>query len=62
MVVEQFLNYLRYERNMSPLTAQNYGNDLRAFEEYFKNLDNHLSWESVDTDIIRNWMESMMDK
>lgn len=62
MMIEQFLNYLRYERNKSPLTAQSYGKDLRAFEAYFKNLDSHLSWQSVDADVIRGWMESMMDK
>ena len=62
MMIGQFLNYLRYERNKSPLTVQSYGEDLMAFEAYFKNLDNHLSWQSVDTDVIRGWMESMMDK
>lgn len=62
MMIGQFLDYLRYERNKSPLTVQSYGEDLRAFETYFKNLDSHLSWQSVDADVIRNWMESMMDK
>lgn len=62
MMVDQFLNYLRHERNMSSLTVKNYCDDLRAFEAYFGNLDIHLSWESVDSDVIRNWMEYMMDK
>ena len=63
MMIQQFLNYLRYERNRSDLTVKSYGEDLRAFESYFKNLDNHeISWESLDSDIIRDWMESMMDK
>ena len=63
MMIEQFLNYLQYERNRSELTVKSYGEDLRAFESYFKNLDNHeISWESLDSDIIRDWMESMMDK
>lgn len=62
MMIEQFLNYLRYERNSSPLTVQNYGRDLEGFESYIKNLDNHLSLESADSDLIRDWMESMMDK
>ena len=63
MMIEQFLNYLQYERNRSELTVKSYGDDLRAFEAYFKQLDNHeISWESVDSDIIRDWMESMMDK
>jgi integrase/recombinase XerC len=60
--VEDFLNYLRYERNRSELTVRNYGRSLRDFESYFKNRDSQLSWESVDSDIIRDWMESMMDK
>ena len=62
MMIEEFLDYLRYERNRSPLTVKNYGDDLRAFHEFFKSLDNHLSWQSVDADIVRDWMESMMDK
>lgn len=28
----------------------------------FKNKDTQLSWEAIDADIIRDWMESMMDK
>lgn len=62
MMIEQFLNYMRYERNKSPLTVLNYGKDLRDFESYIKNLDNHLSLEKADADLIRGWMESMMDK
>lgn len=61
-MIEEFLNYLRFERNRSPKTVKSYSDDLRAFEEFFKNLDNQLSWQSVDADIIRDWMESMMDK
>lgn len=62
-MIEEFLNYLQYEQNRSELTVKGYGDDLKAFESYFKNLDGHdLSWESVDSDVIRGWMESMMDK
>lgn len=61
-MTEDFLNYLRYERNRSELTVCRYGQCLRDFESYFKNRDSQLSWESVDSDIIRDWMESMMDK
>ena len=62
MMIEQFLNYLKFERNYSAKTVDEYGNDLRAFQSYFKNMDAHLTWESVDSDVIRDWMESMMDK
>ena len=62
MMIEDFLNYLRYERNRSELTVRNYERSLKDFESYFKNRESHLSWESVDSDVIRDWMESMMDK
>ena len=62
MMTEDFLNYLRYERNRSELTVCRYEQSLRDFESYFKNREGQLSWESVDSDVIRDWMESMMDK
>ena len=62
MMINEFLNYLKFERNRSDLTIKNYGEDLRAFEEFYGNLEGCHSWESVDSDIIRDWMESMMDK
>jgi len=62
MMTEDFLNYLRYERNRSELTVRRYGQCLKDFESFFKNRDSQLSWESVDSDIIRDWMESLMDK
>ena len=61
-MTEDFLNYLRYERNRSELTVRRYEQGLRDFESYFKNRDSQLSWESVDSDVIRDWMESLMDK
>lgn len=62
MMINEFLNYLKFERNRSDLTIKNYGEDLRAFEEFYGNLEDCHSWKSVDSDIIRDWMESMMDK
>ena len=62
MTIDRFLSYLQYERNRSERTVKAYGDDLRSFEAFFKNLDDQLSWESVDSDVIRSWMESMMDK
>ena len=62
MTTEQFLNYLQYELNRSELTIASYGDDLRGFEAFFKNKDTQLSWEAVDADLIRDWIESMMDK
>lgn len=60
--IDEFLDYLRRELNRSQRTVDSYGEDLRAFETYFQNLSGSLSWETVDSDVIRNWMEHMVDK
>ena len=62
MMINQFLNYLRYERNSSPQTVQTYEESLRAFESYISLRDSRLSLQAVDADLIRDWMESLMDK
>ena len=62
IMVDQFLSYLQYEKRYSPRTVQSYDGDLKEFEAYIKVLGNDLSWHSVDADVIRGWMESMMDK
>ena len=62
MLVKEFLDYLRSERNCSARTVGEYGDDLQKFESFFKNLDATLTWETIDSDVIRDWMESMMDK
>ena len=61
-MINQFLNYLRYERNSSPQTAQTYEEALEEFESYITFRDEGLSLGNIDTDIIRDWMESLMDK
>ncbi|WP_455128512.1 tyrosine recombinase XerC [Prevotella veroralis] len=57
-----FLDYLKLERNYSPATVKHYRDDLKEFERFFQGFDQQLSWESVDSDIVRRWMEYMMDK
>ena len=57
-----FLDYIEHELNRSQRTVESYSEDLHAFEKYFKNLSGSVSWETVDADVIRNWMESMIDK
>jgi len=60
-MIDQFLNYLRYERNRSPLTVQSYEESLRDFEAYIQGLDDCLSLETADADVIRDWVEHLMD-
>ncbi len=61
-MIDKFLNYLKYEQNRSPLTVKGYAEDLVAFKEFYENLDYQLSWKTVDPDVVRDWLESMMDK
>ena len=54
------LDYLTFERNYSPRTVGEYQDDLRAFESFYKEVDAALSWDTVDADVVRNWMVKMM--
>ncbi len=61
-MIGRFLSYLRYERNRSELTVGRYERSLREFEAYYKTLDETLNWNSIDADVIRGWMETLVDK
>lgn len=60
--IEDFLKYLTFERNYSQRTIGEYSEDLHGFEQFYKKLDDELSWENIDTDVVRDWVEYMMDK
>ena len=62
MRTEEFLDYLRLERNYSALTVLKYETCLRQFEEFFVGLGGGLTWDTIDSDVIRDWMEQLMDK
>ena len=59
---DDFFDYIKYELNRSRKTVESYAEDLGSFEAFFKQMPGSLSWETVDSDVIRNWMEVMMDK
>ena len=61
-LISEFIDYLRFERYRSECTVDAYGRDLWAFKDYVAQLDAHLDWTTVDRDVIRGWMECMMDK
>lgn len=62
MLIDSFLDYLRFERNYSEKTIVSYGIDLSQFENFVKSIDESLTLVQVDSDIIRQWEISMMDK
>ena len=59
--LEEFVAYLRYERNYSELTVISYNSSLKAFELYYKSLEEELSWAVITSDVIRSWIVSLLD-
>lgn len=62
MLKDSFLKYLLLERNYSEKTILSYGIDLDEFETYFKGVDVELGFTSVDADVVRGWVLSLMDE
>lgn len=60
-MVDQFLCYLRYEKNRSELTVERYAKSLVEFQNFFEKECEGQTWETIDADIIRAWMERLMD-
>lgn len=61
MWTDSFLDYLRLERGYSPQTVKGYHEDLEAFESFYKESVPELAWDTMEGDVVRNWMVSMMD-
>lgn len=62
MLLKAFFDYLRYERGASVQTIEGYRGDLMAFESFFQGLDSALTWQTVDADVAREWIVSMMGR
>ncbi|MCD8270609.1 MAG: tyrosine-type recombinase/integrase [Parabacteroides sp.] len=63
MLIDSFLDYLRYERNYSDYTIGAYSKDLHQFEEYVKlNKEGIFVPEDVDADLVRSWIVTLMDE
>lgn len=62
MWIESFVDYLRYERNLSEHTIAGYEADLKEFERFYLGLDSELDWNSIDADVVRQWEVSIMER
>ncbi len=62
MWIKAFVEYLKCERNCSERTLESYEADLREFEAYVKAVDEQVTWENLDRDIVRQWVADKMEK
>ena len=60
-MIDDFLNYLRYERRASEQTIVTYEEALRSFKTYYEGREEGITWQTADSDLIRDWMESLME-
>jgi len=58
---ESFINYLKYEKRYSYLTAVAYKKDLDQFEEFYVKTVGDFNVEGINDKIVRNWVVELMD-
>ncbi len=58
---ESFINYLKYEKRYSHLTAIAYKKDLDQFEEFFIKTVGDFNVEGINDKVVRQWIIQLMD-
>ena len=58
---ESFINYLKYEKRYSPLTAIAYKKDLDQFEEFYVKTIGDFNVEGINDKVVRSWVIALMD-
>lgn len=59
---ESFINYLKYEKRYSHLTAVAYKKDLDQFEDFFVKTVGDFSVEGINDKVVRQWVIELMDQ
>ena len=62
MLIESFLKYLKLERNYSEKTIVAYSEALMSFEHFISEVDGNLTLPTVDGDLIRQWVVTLMEE
>ncbi|WP_294537894.1 tyrosine recombinase XerC [uncultured Bacteroides sp.] len=62
MLIDSFLDYLRYERCYSEKTVLAYGNDLAQIQDFIQEIYGKFNPVEVDVEQVREWIVSLMDK
>lgn len=61
MLIEEFIQYLRYEKNYSTHTVVAYECDLSQFLEYVEHQFGATDLTLLDSDMLRSWMVSLLE-
>lgn len=61
-LIEKFEDYMCHEKHYSDRTYAVYSRALHEFEDFFHGIDDGLTWQTVDKDVVRDWIEALMDK
>lgn len=59
---DSFLQYLKSERNDSPMTVESYAKDLILFQEFLEGMNPDASWTAVQADDVREWVIYLLDE
>lgn len=59
-LIDKYIDYLRYEKNYSSCTEISYSTDLCQFEKFLQTEHQDVDLLSVDADVVRLWMVSLM--
>lgn len=62
MFLEEFIKYLRVERNCSSHTQKAYATDVRMFGEYLSGVSEEYTPTNCDKDLVRCWVADLIDK
>lgn len=61
LLIDKYIKYLRYEKNYSLHTEISYSEDLRQFTDFLSEHFPDADIKSVDSDIVRMWIVSLME-
>lgn len=61
-IIDKYRNYLRYEKNYSSHTEISYYTDVVQFEDYVKSNFPDIELLTIDGDVVRAWVVSLMSE
>ena len=60
-LIDSFIEYLKSERNKSERTQVLYRTALEDFKAFYEGLNEGLGWESMTSDVVREWVVYLLD-